>query len=450
MANPSDHLQTIFICHIIKPGHEIYNLDTKSPCLSLDMENYNILYTPITSKEDSVQYALRVKDKITLDQFGSELYQNISVLILLDKDWEPSMEKILVTLLGSLPPVIITIYSFASAQFKDTFKIAYIEYNPILTYPKVSYDLRDKKITFPVDDSSNRILNCTKWFGWYMGNVFQCAKGRLQQQTATCYLNSNVNFFLLSESLKKSILYHILNDLSKEEKNKIIKPFNDETDTCEVGSNYFFKIIYQSVCNSIFSSGKEDVFFRKGVSKSTNFIKPFATDHFFGDNTGSLLDSFEKLLHFLPPTTKANIFIETVYQAINSDGSLNHQLHPIQHDKGAWLLEGCLIGLIPWKITEEGTGAFDTTQIPHAVLGYFCNGVPKVYDSNNIYYNFNWITGEGYDQFLDEIRSIYLYNSSDDIYIFRNPIYLYSTFKTWANELQDLSSLCFDINRSRF
>ena len=101
-------------------------------------------------------------------------------------------------------------------------------------------------------------------------------------------------------------------------------------------------------------------------------------------------------------------------------------------------IEGCMITVLP--IMEDksiGRG--------HTVTGYLCNGVPKVYDSNNFTYNFNWLTLENLSEFKQEIKLRY-FTSAVDLDISKIMYYIKVSAKNYVSTYLNISvnDLCVE------
>jgi hypothetical protein len=253
-------------------------------------------------------------------------------------------------------------------------------------------------------------LDCELWFQYYMSKIFQCARGRLQQKLGTCFAVVIINLFIMNPTLRKALLHHLAFESSRDLKNYAIQPLNTlkkgDYEICfkdTVTSNYFYRLIYQSVCNKQKFKGELD---REGdvIAPMTQSLFDYAaikneeTDERIGKHPGS---DFRLHIEKLFPFADDLLFYD------------NFTKDPVKRFlEKKWLLQNCLIRVRGIKTTDKKSHG-------HVMLGYLCNGVPKVYDSNGYFFNFNWVKilndestdneSDDYDRFVDILKQKYNY-----------------------------------------
>lgn len=155
-----------------------------------------------------------------------------------------------------------TLSWWAAADEKKLFGINFEERNKrfeIDIGPKV-YDC------IVLNDSTSKYMTCKPWFIWYLNRAFTCLQGRLLQYSGTCYLNSVLNGFILSDFglyLANVIMPILYPNFQKLFQNPLSACLNTSMAT---DVQFIFHVLYQTRC------------FKQSFAKKkpTDFIGDFA------------------------------------------------------------------------------------------------------------------------------------------------------------------------------
>lgn len=250
------------------------------------------------------------------------------------------------------------------------------------------------------------LLNCQWWFMYFINKVDDCGSGRLLQVRGTCYINSTVNGFILGRSGKVALKYV----KTRKELDRCSRKSEDSIDS----------ILYTAICSrkriedeyDIFEESQEggnppDVFERImkvfGASyalldannteseiqrkfdsqiKMANSVKAFATESAYNTIVKNAQDDYDEDMKKLRDTLKGLSSKEFVAVYCNTVSDVT----PMK-------LKGLELDFRVVGLLSVGDS--------HAVIGFMCNGVPKVYDSGiNKIITADWKSPEGIKKLL--------------------------------------------------
>ena len=295
---------------------------------------------------------------------------------------------------------------------------------------------------------------CTQWFSYFIETMSKCGSHRLLQFSGTCYINVILNSLILGEGMRNlgliqlySKLYKLFNggyllsiktykvgDLLsiktyKQTLDTFVNIIERELNTCEKNKTMqMFKYIYQLLV-------KKYKFKTLEMGQSVNnIIKKFqdssqiiynnrtknAKRYFLGYS--SAVRTIEELFSELFPNEqkdfKSNKFksnIDKKYRANKGIFTIpdSDELRPhndnlifINSDSRFYTptISKNYTYDFPLNINYERTNTnykLDSAQIildsdkgmySHIILGFICNNVPKIFDSNGILFTLDWIT----------------------------------------------------------
>ena len=418
--------RTLFLPHLLLSLKSVFTFP--DDCQSIDLKSYDILYTPLVCTADEDIVSDYVKKIIIKSSEVTDMC--ISILILIDKTCTPVVLDALNILVDLLPinlQVNTSIYCFALNEditIPRNMKFLFVQYDKdseVGYKQRINYiTLGQKKVqTLVINSEANNYIDCSPWFEYYLANAFKCATGRLRQNSNTCYLNAAINVFLLTRVLKTAIMQYIhsLPDESPE-KAEIMKPLSKDPQQCSFFSQiYVLQVIYNSACQKLLFSEK--------FEKSDDIIINYSQKFFTGEG-GSGEAAFSQILSFLPENISSNIIIvEDFYDYLNL--FIPRQL---EKDNKTYQLVACIITFNGYKGDQTFT---------HVITGYLCNGIPKVYDSNNYMFNFDWVSLENLAEFEQELNSVYMADSDRVNIIYMVPIYV---SKIWKDTLSSQPLMC--------
>lgn len=266
----------------------------------------------------------------------------------------------------------------------------------------------------------SKSLECTWWFMYYINSIFDCGKGRLLQFSATCYLNAVLNGFILSKFTSK----FLLNFMSQQPDRKMYIPF-----VCPnpMTNKYLFTIIYNTLCRKESMTEEyedKDMLIDFSKLKVKNNSLNLLSEKEIGGYTISTMIS---LLSWITDNKFNHVYVEPSGEL--SVGNWDEELdfnkdydflffdpfstNTVFTSLFNFGVEFCTISTLYTK-TSGGSGA-------HAILGYKCDGIYKIYDSNSILiHTFDWrrLNEQEYQDKLVEI----LNTSYGFIYTFSRPI----------------------------
>jgi hypothetical protein len=217
-------------------------------------------------------------------------------------------------------------------------------------------------------------LVCQPWFEYFSNYAFGCIKGRLRQLSGTCYLNSVVNAIILTPTLRKAAL----DSMKAQNKADYSKPIN--LNVCERKTRqYFFRLLYNIFCSQVPIKLNEDII--------VEFSKLYSDNPDTGQGGHSDKPMIDFLDAFIPgmyllytnPYRNSKFFFPETEKINNEWYDLQCSVIYFEHDKGL-----------------------------HAVVGFICDGVEKIYDSNNNILDIPW-TGRAalHNELKDNLSRFY-------------------------------------------
>ena len=271
------------------------------------------------------------------------------------------------------------------------------------------------------DEIKESDFTCTKWFLYFLETMTKCGSNRLMQFSGTCYLNAVINSLLLGEGMKSLILKRFLSRLQELKiigftfKN-LIKDINrnlEDTYKCSIQIVHsIFNIIYQIfVKNHKFGKPREGrgrniiapIVHNSRASFNVNFVKGYS------NTTDALTKIFSRIFYKPGNILDIKLNTNTFIQNSPSKFSIPERLLS-QHNEFIFIYGNIRFNIprqnnftytIPLNITSNDINyKLDSaritikprTGIPHVVLGFICNDIPKIFDSNGFLFTLDWIT----------------------------------------------------------
>lgn len=280
-------------------------------------------------------------------------------------------------------------------------------------------------------------LSCQPWFRKFLSRVFSCGAKRLIQIEGTCYINSVINSIILSPVLLNFFLQKIKDFvvLFPDAKQFISTELNaSDMTSCRYFGNltdeiqFFYRIIYNLVCKNA------RPFPRIKLSKREDFFIQASKDYFSSSSTGhggriipiifSLFqesnskfqiaiqsDVDKKLIFFNYEDVYTFEKTKKIYSQLLelNKSKLIGQKKPAENTeiiiffpkKTEILMESEALQLLHHLLFNPQAGTFmlknedknEENKINyHAITAFFCDGIPKVYDSAyNSIYELNWL-----------------------------------------------------------
>lgn len=438
-------IRVIFILHLVNNPSEILSIQN-TDCSIRDFAVYDVKYKAII-KDDS----FRNYFETYLQELSIQLTQTVSdCTALLIATEVPETDEIFRTTIIDFLPVEIqntTIYNFSPIMLQSLspVKVRNIVYNNPFLF-KIQRE-SETVLSAPTRFKSERnpYIDCVWWFKYY-NNVFNCAKGRYRQLSGTCYLNSIINGFILSDYSRKVVMTTLKNSDHKT-RELAKKPIEINPGVC-YNPEYFFRLFYNAVCRP---ENFSDLKFIWGIGGSeANLIEKYAFNYHTG-LAGAPADALEKIFNIIYHGEKV----------LKADSIDNHNSIPFAYDtiprffkKGIGFPQVqplvskdnqvifdpdfCVIGV---TVSEEAAKIKGISISGHAMVGYRCNGVCKVYDSNNYFYDFDWenIYEENITNFLTTVSEIY--KKPYDIFSVRCVVYIKRDMKAELDQ-RSLQELC--------
>lgn len=298
----------------------------------------------------------------------------------------------------------------------------------------------DKVIESNLDLDKEEFLECRFWFQRALVKLSECARGRLIQQTGTCYLTAVINGILITPSIRNLCIQAMKNDLSKDASMKALIMDKDLSELVKLPKNFtgkmfLYKILYHTFCginkgkatitdmsHNLFkvASGRFFTYYNDEKKKSTFGESGFSIIplcNLFNEMSlpGLLLfqdkiynfpsivpfedeeDFFALVPSFKPydkPIDKAAIcvqFYDAEQKTINETNIINGKKFNIAF---------AILGI---RAPAKGRGI----SFSHQILAFFCNGNPMIYDSDsNEFYPVNWLKFNQKEEW-DKMRRIY-------------------------------------------
>jgi len=314
-------------------------------------------------------------------------------------------------------------------------------------------------IEIVIPQYEGNFLTCQPWFRYYLSTLYSCGKGRLLQKSGTCYLNTVLNAFILSDSLRPIIIEKMkayvsefpnsLKYITSKLTNVVVCP-NIYGGHNHQRLRYLFRILYNAVCKD------ERPFPRLNKSKYREDILIDASGELFNEaagfgktperltrtkqKSGGYIGGkpnmvFKMLLQDLDVSFKqyllSDLFenvdsIPSVIQTFEMDAITKNTDIVIVRMKNSGLgqleftnflspnykLESCFITLLDENKNEA-----------HSILGFMCDNTPKIYDSDlNVLLDMNWphVSHENWQLLEEQLNSFRdgLYNFNINMVVF--------------------------------
>uniref|UniRef100_A0A6C0KSJ4 Uncharacterized protein n=1 Tax=viral metagenome TaxID=1070528 RepID=A0A6C0KSJ4_9ZZZZ len=298
---------------------------------------------------------------------------------------------------------------------------------------------------------NNLKLTCQIWFKKFISRIFSCGVKRLLQKSGTCYLTAVINGIVLSPVLQNFFLQKMKEyvTLYPESKVYISSPLNelDMTNCKRFLGNYseevqfLYRMLYNLVCKDVrpfapvHYSLREDVFvqaskdyFSTSVLGQGGFgIVPILS-FLYGSSTNfviALEDEMKNIIYINPKD--ALVYMPTflskplLYNQLY-DKLLLNRISYIHSDvsiilyipRDLWLEDQNVSDIVSEGFTTQSSSIFmsyekDEISCAHAVVGFFCDGIPKVYDSGtNMIFEADWLgnVSDFYVTYIDTYREM--------------------------------------------
>lgn len=409
--------RTIFVCNLLAANsYKNVPFKLKGDCADDDFINYDILYTPILVSNDYETLINQFIKKLIAKQ--SEITSICVSLLIVGYLYRNNLGDACKFLVDQLPPSLkgnTTIYNFDSSNRVDLpFEMDNIKYkrviNKAIQKSSVTTYIENNKVMYSrVEDGG--FLDCEAWFNRYLATVFDCAKARLKQRSGTCYINVVINGFLLDKTFRNMFMFFLITDTDTEDVKKPIIPAiknvlssrDEEYFKKHFNlSKYVFQILYTCIC-------KKQTFFTVD-----NFEADFLIDYekaVSKDVDRQAKKMFNLLISSFPVEIKNKIILDRYHNLFIGETFL--KVIKIKN-----IFYSLTFALIHIRFFESEN---------HFVTGYICNGIPKVYDPNGLFYNFDWITGKNFHLFAKELAYNY---KTRVLKMIIAPIYVENELKT--------------------
>lgn len=268
------------------------------------------------------------------------------------------------------------------------------------------------------EDFDYNLLFHRKAFRYFIEIVFGCSQSRLVQFSGTCYLNVTINGFILTDIGRRIMLNYMVSELKKD-MDAFGKNFRKPLDRniCEKKTN---DMIFRLMYNILFAKQDLKQNFANN-SENQNMMKIFEKQYFMETRS----HTYNTLIEFLKKINETNISTPTVtneYPYFPDD--FNYKTIPVlniplkESNKNFILYYSDQITnantsrcFLPLELTAkytEGTDdeiyeytlvfctiLFNNIEEPkkpgHTILGYYCDGVPKTFDSNGKIATADWL-----------------------------------------------------------
>lgn len=327
------------------------------------------------------------------------------------------------------------------SQLKTTTTFLNVSFDPHFSKKMTTFVFGDTKVLIrrPLTqmETANDILECQWWFSDEILKGFGCGKGRLLQQTGTCYLTAVVNGLLLSDSARGLCLKAMVKQLENDDKLKetVMKPITDLA--CPSFSQGRLAFFYNVLYNTVVKKPRDkilntlDIFVHasaKYFSAKPTITDPANVEYGQGGYSPSalinlLLDMNVSGFIYIPefaPTIRYHNFVNIDVQdnvtllldklrnnEYKSQVSDQEQIIKMSHRNClVTIYSGTPISRVSNEIIAANGNKFllcfgiivyfykdvKTEKVgAHAMVGLLCNDVPIVYDSDtNRFIDCNW------------------------------------------------------------
>lgn len=269
---------------------------------------------------------------------------------------------------------------------------------------------------------------CCQWFLYFLETISKCGSNRLVQLSGTCYINVVLNSLILGEQMQfialRQLYYKLYNLFvyKPRELDTFINYLetNLSSSTCIKDQkfyiyNYIFQLLVKKTKFDIkANNASRNNFIRKWKNTELDFdykddaemfllgysnavktmkelyAKLFAKDpinvklnkfilkdniYKFPDSLSNTLDNFISI--YLDMKKKAKDYIFEIPLSIG--GKINDNSYNSYNLNDEYQLDSAII-------------AVENNESGHVILGFICNGVPKIFDSNGFLFTLDWIT----------------------------------------------------------
>jgi hypothetical protein len=252
------------------------------------------------------------------------------------------------------------------------------------------------------------LLTCQPWFRKFLSRVFSCGANRLMQIAGTCYLNAVINSIVLSPVVLNLFLKH-MNEFANvfpDSKVYISSPLDikDMTSCRRFGGKnseeiqFIYHILYNLVCKKL------RPFPRVEYKNREDYFIQASKDYFSAHTSGTGGNPLKTILLILQGT---NIKFQ-VAQEINKTLQYFKDDLPAKLDEETELIiyrpehEICNEDILDYLRFEKQfypqAGIITLASLSggfHMVVGFFCDDVPKIYDSAyNEIFEINWLLND--------------------------------------------------------
>ena len=368
------HSKKIFILYCSKCDSRKNKID----------QNHTYCNTEIKYNFNIKDLVLKVDDKGNLDENSIRFFTFMNkkdtnfnkVLVYFNRDKNKKVKLDIFLKLIDTNLKNVTFYYHSSTDYFDKSPL----YNnlKILNIRNTDDKILSKQIDIQnncllVNPINSYLLICQPWFEYFAENAFTCIAGRLQQISGTCYLNAILNGFILSNTARKIILNDMNTKKNTLDTELYKKPIS--IDICEITKDYFYRLVYNMLC-----IGKH-LELERDTDYIQNYSKLFYEDKDGGEDLPTIIRIFDDIY------PNYILFIESEYNKIITKGTLDFYIYHgsihSEHKKPLLNIEYDIEFSVINIIFKDDKG--------HAVVGYICENIYKIYDSNNYLYDFEWI-----------------------------------------------------------
>ena len=387
--------KNILILHIFESDDEKYTISDKNFCDSNIPIKYDLIYIPVQySKLERLMDELKDLIENSLDfMYRTVVFCNVhneqDIDILIRMIQEITFKNTVMYLKTSTQ--ISPLESVEGIKIINAVGFSRIETNQALPFYRKSLNGSEYiLVDYFYFSEDIRTLECAWWFNMFINKVFDCGKKRLQQFSGTCYINSVLNGFILSKNLSKLIsselkkliaspttpkplLDYITSDIVEQES----CPFYDGS-----SSNYLLHLFYNILENPPFYSGVDIM---TGLDEKYHIKTKSNT----GGNPEIILKAVLNTFQ-IPHLNFTGNFVQ--------NGEVNDAIlltwTDIDYTDVYYLKETVWVGYQSFDLEFAVIGIdFPDEEIGHAVCGFICDGVHKIYDSSTNYiHTVHWPT----------------------------------------------------------
>lgn len=282
----------------------------------------------------------------------------------------------------------------------------------------------EKTITTNLVLDEQEYLECRHWFQRALVKLTECSKGRLVQKTGTCYLTAVVNGILIQKDIRNLCIRAMNRDfkIDPDMKKEISK--SGISDLVKLPQSYtakmfLYKILYHTFCKQnegkALVKGVNDNLFKLASGRFFSYYNNEKDKRTYGESGFSvvpLCNMFNEtslpgfLLYkkdiynfpYIKPFEEEKDFDALLSSFIPFSKSMDEGIVCVQfYEAGEPCREKIAIRERMFKIAFVILGVRTPTigkkeSFSHQVLGFFCEGVPMIYDSHsNDYYFVNWL-----------------------------------------------------------